>query len=101
MMGTFSSLATAFKDREISAISVARFGQLFLWAASQGLQDPTEWAQSAWQTLQTQGQKLVHEGKTLDTPEANLAQLTVQAKAFGTHRLPVLRALQVVPGISG
>lgn len=79
-------------------ISVPRFNQLFLWAASQGLQKPTEWAQSAWQALQAQGQKLLHEGKMLDTEEANLAQLTVQAKAFATVKLPVLRALQVVPG---
>jgi len=78
------------------AITVQRFGQLFLLAARQGLHQPPEWAQFAWQVLQAQNQKLVHDGQTLDSSEANLAELTTQAHTFATTRLPVLRALQVV-----
>ena len=50
------------------AVMVQRFGQLFLLAARQGLQQPTEWAQFAWQQLQAQGQKLMNDGKTLAVP---------------------------------
>jgi hypothetical protein len=78
------------------AVTVQRFGQLFLLAVRQGLHQPSEWAQFAWQVLQVQNQKLIHDGQTLDSPEANLAELTTQAHTFATSRLPVLRALQVV-----
>jgi hypothetical protein len=54
------------------------------------------WAQSVWQLLQAQGQKLVKEGKTLDTDEQNLAELNEQARTFGEKQVPVLRALGVI-----
>jgi hypothetical protein len=77
-------------------ISVSRFEQLFLLALSQGKKQPTEWAQSVWQLLQVQGQKLVKEGKTLETDEQNLAELNEQARVFGEKQVLVLRALGVV-----
>ena len=46
--------------------------------------------------MQTQGQKLVKEGKTLETDEENLAELNEQAQKFGEKQVPVLRALGVV-----
>ncbi|EMS80489.1 hypothetical protein [Desulfotignum phosphitoxidans] len=44
-----------------------------------------------------QGQKLVKEGKTLETDEQNLAELTSQAEGFAEKLLPVLRGPGVVP----
>ena len=79
-----------------AGVTVLRFGQLFLLAIQQGMQQPTEWAQFTWQVLQAQGQKLVHEGATLESAADNLAELTKQAQVFENARLPVLRALQVV-----
>ena len=76
-------------------INVARFEQLFLIAMGQGLKTPQEWAQSAWQTLLAQGQKLVNDGKALDSAEDNLAELTRQAQAFEAKKLPLLRALLI------
>jgi hypothetical protein len=76
-------------------ISVNRFQQLFLLALSQGKKQPTEWAQVVWTIIAAQGQKLVKEGKTLETPEENLAELTEQAKEFAEKQLPVLKALQI------
>lgn len=77
-------------------IVVGRFQQLFLLALSQGRKQPTEWAQQAWQLLQAQGQKIVKEGRTLETVEENLAELTAQAYTFAEKQLPILRALQIV-----
>lgn len=74
-------------------VAVGRFEQLFLLALSQGKKQPAEWAQSVWQILQAQGQKLVKEGKPLETDEQNLAELGKQAEVFGEKHLPVLRAL--------
>jgi hypothetical protein len=77
-------------------ITVGRFEQLFLLAMSQGKKQPEEWARFVWGLLQAQGQKLVKEGRTLETDEQNLAELTDQARVFGEKQLPVLRALGVV-----
>ncbi len=77
-------------------IAVGRFQQLFALALSQGKKQPADWAQSVWQILQAQGQKIVKEGKTLETPEENLAELTEQAQGFAKTLLPKLKALQVI-----
>jgi SAM-dependent methyltransferase len=74
---------------------VGRFEQLFLLALAQGKKQPSEWAQVVWQLLQAQGQALVKEGKTLESAEDNLAELTEQAIEFAQKRLPILKALQI------
>ncbi|MEO5344320.1 MAG: hypothetical protein H7842_13490 [Gammaproteobacteria bacterium SHHR-1] len=76
-------------------IPVNRFEQLFLLAREQGHKAPADWAQFVWNLLSLQGQKLVKEGKTLETDADNLAELTAQAETFETKRLPILHALQI------
>ena len=77
-------------------VTVNRFQQLFLLAMGQGKKPPAEWAQFTWQLLAAQGQKIVKEGKTLETPEENLAELSLQATAFAAKQLPIMKALQIV-----
>lgn len=77
-------------------LAVSRFQQLFLLALSEGKKQPDEWADFAWQVLNAQGQRIVKEGKALDTPEENLAELRTQAATFAEKQLPVLKSLQVV-----
>lgn len=76
-------------------ITVNRFQQLFLLALGQGKKQPAEWAAFVWQVLAAQGQKILKEGKTLETAEENLAELTLQATAFAGKQVAVLRALQI------
>jgi SAM-dependent methyltransferase len=76
-------------------VAASRFQQLFLLAMRNGRKQPGEWAQFAWQVLSSQGQKLVKEGKALETAEENLAELTAQARLFAEKQLPILSALQV------
>lgn len=76
-------------------ISVNRFQQLFLAAFKQGKKQPAEWAAAVWQLLAAQNQRLIKEGKTLETAEKNLAELTAQATEFAEKRLPILTALQI------
>jgi hypothetical protein len=76
-------------------ITAARFPQLFLLALSQGKKQPAEWAQFVWQILVAQGQKIVKDGKTLETPEANLEELANQANVFAQKQLPILKVLQI------
>lgn len=76
-------------------IQVGRFQQVFLLARAQGHKQPQEWARFAWELLAMQGQRLVKEGKALESAEENLVELTAQAEAFATGQLPILKALQI------
>ena len=76
-------------------ITIPRFHQLFLQARSQGHKQPADWAQLVWQLLASQGQRLLKEGKPLETAEENLAELTAQATEFADKRLPVFKALRM------
>ncbi len=76
-------------------VAVGRFQQLFLLALSQGKKQPADWVQFVWQILSAQGQRIVKVGKTLETPEDNLTELTEQATAFAAKQLPILKALQI------
>lgn len=77
-------------------MSVGRFQLLFLLALSKGKKQPNEWAQFAWQILSAQGQKIVKEGKVLETADENLSELTTQAITFAEKQLPILKALNIV-----
>lgn len=77
------------------AITVPRFHQLFLLAKQNDQKTPEDCAKWVWQVLSAQGQSLVKEGKTLATPDENLAELTTQAQEFEKKALPVLKALQI------
>ena len=77
-------------------IAVNRFQQLFILAINQGQKQPEELAKSAWTMLASQNQRLLKDGKAIETAEANLAELTRQAQDFSNKKLPILKALQVV-----
>jgi SAM-dependent methyltransferase len=76
-------------------IPVNRFQQLFLLSMQQGKKQPADWAKDTWAILSAQGQRLLKEGKPLDTAEDNLAELTTQAQTFADKQLPILKALQI------
>lgn len=76
-------------------VTVPRFQQLFLLAKQQGHKQPQDWANFVWNLLAMQGQRLLKEGKALETPEDNLAELNRQASEFAEKRLPILKALQL------
>lgn len=63
-------------------IPVSRVLQLFLLARHSGKKQPSEWAAAAWELLSSQGQSLIKGGKTLETLEQNIAELTTQAQVF-------------------
>jgi SAM-dependent methyltransferase len=77
-----------------SGVEASRFQQLFLLALSQGRRAPSDWAAFTWQLLELQGQRIVKDGKQLETAEQNLAELNTHASAFA-ERLPILKALQI------
>ena len=76
-------------------IQIGRFQQLFLLAREKGHKLPQDWAHFVWQQLVAQGQRIVKEGKTLQTAEESLALLTSDAQAFVEVQLPILKALRI------
>jgi len=76
-------------------IMVGRFQQLFLLALGQGEKQPADWAAFVWKILSEQGQRLLKEGKTLESADDNLAELTTQANAFAEKQMPVMKALGI------
>lgn len=76
-------------------IVATRFQQLFLMSLRQGKKQPTEWAHDVWEILAAQGQRLIKDGRTMESTEENLAELTEQAQVFAAKHLPILKALQI------
>jgi hypothetical protein len=76
-------------------IGANRWEQLFLLARADGKSKPAEWAASAWATVSAQAQRVVENGKTLETPEENLKHITDEAASFAEKRLPAFRALGI------
>jgi SAM-dependent methyltransferase len=76
-------------------IIVGRFLQLFILALQQGMKKPEDWATFAAQILAAQGHKILKEGKTLETSEEHITELTTKANEFSVKLLPILKALQI------
>ena len=64
-------------------------------AIEEGKKKPQDWAQFFWETLASQGQGLVKDGKTFQTEEESLAELNSQAVTFSEQQLPILKALGI------
>ena len=77
-------------------VTVSRFQQMFILAKSTGHKTPDDWASFTWDVLSSQGQKILKDGKAIDSPEDNLAELKKQASTFQEKQLPILKALQVI-----
>jgi SAM-dependent methyltransferase len=76
-------------------IVVSRSHQLFLLGRTEGRSGEDALAQFAWDLLAAQNQRMVKDGKPIETPEENLAELARDAREFIDQRLPVLQALRV------
>lgn len=74
---------------------VSRFQQLFLQAQAKGQTSPAELAAAVWAILKGMNQKIIKEGKQLETDAENLAELESQAETFVKKQRPILAALQV------
>ena len=76
-------------------IGVGRFHQLFILALQEGKKKPEDLAAFVTTILAAQGQKIVKEGKPMNTLEEQMAELTTQANEFAAKQLPILKALQI------
>lgn len=76
--------------------SINRIQQLFLLARQQGQKTPEAWARFTWDILRSQKQRIIKEGKTIESDDGNLQELTSQASAFATKQIPILTALEII-----
>lgn len=74
---------------------VGRFQQLFLLVTAQGKKTAAERAQFVWALLEAQGQRIVKDGKALESAADSLADLTAQAQVFADKQLPILKAVGI------
>ncbi|WP_312223890.1 class I SAM-dependent methyltransferase [Rhizobium rhizoryzae] len=77
-------------------IPLTRVPQLICLAIKLGKKTPADWADYVFQILQAQGQKILKDGKPIESDDENKAELLRQAQEFGAEHLPILRALEVV-----
>ncbi|MDA8562616.1 methyltransferase regulatory domain-containing protein [Luminiphilus sp.] len=77
-------------------VLVYRIEQLFVNAIIDDPgHSPEDWAHVAWEQLKSVNEKLVKDGKPLESDEENIAELTLKAQKFAGKALPILRALGV------
>lgn len=76
-------------------IAASRIVQLFMLALEGKAATDEELAQFAWQRLSARNQRLVQDGKALETDEENLAELKKRAGEFLNKVRPVFSALGI------
>ena len=76
-------------------VMVSRFEQLFLLAKTQGQKDASDQSQWIWELLLRQGQRLLKDGKAIESPAENLAELERQATQFADDREKRLGYLKI------
>ena len=98
MLKARGSADTAYLASPVTGggVTVNRFQQLFVMALQQGKKKPEDWAAFVANILAIQSQKIIKDGKPMETAEEQLAELTTQATDFATKQLPILKALQII-----
>jgi hypothetical protein len=76
-------------------VAVGRFAQLFLLARERGKGTVDECVNATWKILASQNQRLVKEGKVLETEQDNVNELRSQAMEFEIKNLPILQSLGI------
>lgn len=79
-----------------TGVSVNRFQQLFAFSVTKGKKTPNEWAEFAFSILSMLDQKIIKDGRTLETDDENREELLRQAHQFGSELLPTLKGLEVI-----
>ena len=74
-------------------VGVNRFHQIFLAQYKKGDKTAEKLAATAWKIFSRQGQKILRDGKIIETPEENLAYMKNIAEVFLKNHLPIYKAL--------
>ena len=91
-----SEIACLASPVTAGGISANRIEQLFILAISEGKNEINEWVNSAWKILAEQNQRVLKDGKPMESGEENLNELKRLALEFSAKRLPILKQLQII-----
>jgi hypothetical protein len=80
-----------------AAVAASRFEQIFTGGVLQGASTAEELAAVAWGVLEILNQKIIREGKALETQAENMAELVTNANVYLKDKLPVFKSLGIVP----
>jgi len=78
-----------------AGVAVGRIEQLFLLALGQNKSTPADLSAHVWHTLSMQGQRILKDGKALESADENIAHITGLAQTFLDKRLGILKALEI------
>jgi hypothetical protein len=76
-------------------VEASRFQQLFLLGVRHGCTDAASLARFTWSILAPQGEGVLRDGKVIESPEDNVAELQTRAQTFLDSELPLFAALGV------
>lgn len=76
-------------------VPVNRFQQIMLKHYRDGTHTADGLAKAVWEILSRQGQRVIFNGKQLETPEENLNHLKNMAQSFLVKELPIFNAFQL------
>ncbi|GAB5497740.1 MAG: class I SAM-dependent methyltransferase [Pseudohongiellaceae bacterium] len=76
-------------------IPIGRIQQLFLGSVNDGAKTPTEIAARTWAHLSLLGERMLKDGKAIESDADNLADLEIRAQEFIEKLMPILKALQI------
>jgi len=76
-------------------VAVGRFAQLFLLARERGHLTAESCAKATWEILSSQNQRLIKEGKVLETEQDNLNEIKSQVMEFESKSLMILKSLGI------
>ena len=82
--------------RTISGIVVGRIEKIFIASMLQGKKHPKEWATFAWETINSQGQRILKNNEEINDKIESINFLTEKAEEFDEKRVPILKALMVL-----
>lgn len=77
-------------------VLISRISRLAILAMQEGRKQPAELADFVWLTLNAQGQKMIKDGKTVDSADENKTEIVKLMEAFVEKELPMLKAVQVI-----
>jgi SAM-dependent methyltransferase len=78
------------------AIALPHMVQLFVIACTEGETRPEVMAEQVWQFLEASGDRVVRDGKRLESRSENLKEIVAAANRFLHYERPLLEALQVM-----
>ena len=78
------------------AFIIGRFEQIFTSMYKNNLKNAEILAKETWNLLSSQGERLIQNGKVLESDEENLDELKSMAEKFLNERVSILKALQII-----